>query len=165
MNNKSIILIFLIVVLMSIIVFFNFFPFYGKNEFTISISSVNKLKSITAVNQQQISQSSVSMNSLNAQGIYYIVYLKIKNNTQQTYMITPSMVTVTDSSGNTYKPLLFNKNVFIPLSKQAIGLFDQPIPFSQAHNSYLVFDFPNGISNPSLLINAPFIKNGVLKIE
>ncbi len=166
MNKKNIVIGGIVIVVISVIViFFNISQLNEKKDLHISISSVEKLKNITAVNQPQTSQGSVSVHSLSAQGTYYIIYLKIKNNTQQTYIVTPSMVTATDSSGNKYQPLLFNNNVFIPLSKQAISLFSQPVPFSQAYNSYLAFDFPNGIYNPSLLINAPFIKNGVLKIE
>lgn len=117
-------------------------------DLTFTVLNVKKQKTIG----NQYTQKS-------AQGMYYLVTLKLENTGKQTKTFDSSMAKVTDDQEREYDRSIDGQTALV-MSQGKVDLFLQQIQPGLSYTGDLVFDLPENISNPVLVVKSSLFGQG-----
>lgn len=95
----------------------------------------------------------------NAQGMFYIVTLKLENAGKKTVTFDSSMAKVVDSEGREYERSIDGQTAK-GMSEGNVDLFLQQIQPTLSYTGDLVFDLPETIKDPTLVVKGSMFSKG-----
>jgi len=113
----------------------------------------------TATNVTTASTLGNSFTEKNAQGMFYVVTLKIENKGNKTATFDSSMAKVTDDQGREFERSIEGQTAK-GMAQGNVDLFLQQIQPSLAVTGDLVFDLPADIKNPMLVVKGSMFAQG-----
>jgi len=100
-----------------------------------------------------------SFTQKNAQGTFYVVTLKIENKGNKTATFDSSMAKVVDDQGREFERSVEGQTAK-GMAQGNVDLFLQQIQPSLSATGDLVFDLPDGIKNPTLVVKGSVFNQG-----
>ncbi len=94
-----------------------------------------------------------------AQGMFYVVSLKIENKGKETKTIDSSMITLTDSQGRTFDRSIDGQTAK-GMARGKVDLFLQQVQPGLSVNGDIVFDIPKDAAGLKLLVKGGYFGKG-----
>lgn len=114
----------------------------------------------TVTNVTTASSLGNSFTQKNAQGMFYVVTLKIENKGNKTATFDSSMAKVTDDQGREFERSVEGQTAK-GMAQGNVDLFLQQIQPSLSATGDLVFDLPADIKNPTLVAKGSLFSSGI----
>jgi hypothetical protein len=123
-------------------------------DLAFTVTSVEKVKTLG----NQYSKKT-------AQGMYYVIAMKVENKGKKTATFDSSMAKVKDAEGREFERSIDGQTAK-SMSEGKTDMFLQQIQPSLSVSGDLVFDLPEGMKSPTILLKGSFIGSGVqVKLE
>jgi len=123
-------------------------------DLAFTVTSVEKVKTLG----NQYSKKT-------AQGMYYVIEMKVENKGKKTATFDSSMAKVKDAEGREFERSIDGQTAK-SMSEGKTDMFLQQIQPSLSVSGDLVFDLPEGMKSPIILLKGSFIGSGVqVKLE
>lgn len=112
---------------------------------------------VTSVSKKQSLGSSYSKKT--AQGIYYVITVKITNKGDSTTTFDSSMAKITDSQNRQFDHST-DGQIALGMSQGKVDLFLQQVQPGLSYTGDLVFDVPTDIVEPYLVVKGSYFSSG-----
>lgn len=123
-------------------------------DLAFTVLSVNKSKTLGN-----------SFTQKTAQGMFYVITVKIENKGNKTTTFDTSMAKIKDDQGREFERSIDGQTAK-GLAQGHVDLFLQQIQPSLSVTGDLVFDLPDGLKNPVLILKGSLFSRGVgIKLE
>lgn len=123
-------------------------------DLAFTVTSVEKVKTLG----NQYSKKT-------AQGMYYVIAMKIENKGKKTTTFDSSMAKVKDAEGREFERSIDGQTAK-SMSEGKTDMFLQQIQPSLSVSGDLVFDLPEGMKSPTILLKGSMFNKGVeVKLE
>lgn len=127
---------------------------YGMNE---EVQDKDLAFTVTTVNKRQSLGNSYTKKM--AQGIYYVVTVKITNKGDSTTTFDSSMAKITDSQNRQFDHST-DGQIALGMSQGKVDLFLQQVQPGLSYTGDLVFDVPIDIVEPYLIVKGSYFSSG-----
>jgi len=100
-----------------------------------------------------------SFTSTDAQGTFHVITIKIENQAKETKTIDSSMLQIKDSEGRTFDRSIEGQSSK-GLSEGKVDLFLQQVQPGLSVTGEIVFDLPDNVADPRLLVKGSLFSSG-----
>lgn len=127
---------------------------FGLNE---EVIDKDLAFTVTSVKKQKSLGSSYTKKT--AQGIYYVLTVKIANKSDSTSTFDSSMAKITDSQNRQFDHST-DGQLALGMSQGKVDLFFQQVQPGLSYTGDIVFDVPEDIAEPTLLVKGAYLSSG-----